>query len=150
MTIRTLPGTHPGGDKNKTKFVIKYNWVSPSGRGAGERLLSRLLNNASLTMLPVLGQVPKPERTQNRDIRWSVHTTLRFSSRKSPILGVWAAPAASNTITEGGERSPTFWTGFWGRRGRPNHNNCRFPAGPKTMHKKPKCTGSELCLRPKY
>jgi hypothetical protein len=31
-----------------------------------------------------------------------------------------------------GAKPPTFWNGFWGRRGRPDPRNRRFPAGPKT------------------
>ncbi len=56
---------------------------------------------------------------------------------ESSILEVWAAPAAPQTIPEGwGAKLPTFWNGFWGRRGHPGPKNQRFPAGQKPC---PKC-----------
>jgi hypothetical protein len=52
--------------------------------------------------------------------------------------GVWAAPAAPKTISEGGGLRPDLlaWC-FIGRRGRPDPNNRRIPADPKTTYKKP-------------
>ncbi len=58
-----------------------------------------------------------------------------WAVRKSSIFGVWTAPAAHKNIPEsGGLRPPTCWHGFWGRRGRPEPKNQRFPGGPKTMY----------------
>ena len=40
-----------------------------------------------------------------------------------------------------GAKPSTFWHGFLGRRGRPDAQDRRYPAGPKTMYKKTKCRG---------
>ncbi len=60
--------------------------------------------------------------------------------RKSSNFVVWAATAAPKAIPEGGGRSPPP-SGMvcWGRRGRPDPLDLRFPAGPKTMYSKPMC-----------
>ncbi len=41
---------------------------------------------------------------------------------------------AQNPSQKAGGFTPPFWNGLWGRRGRPDPKNHRFPAGPKTMY----------------
>jgi hypothetical protein len=63
-----------------------------------------------------------------------------WAGRKSSIFQVWEVPAAPKAIQEGGGRSPpSSGMVVWGRRGRPDPQNRRVPAGPKTMYEKPKC-----------
>ncbi len=58
------------------------------------------------------------------------------AGRKSSMFGVWAAPKPLQKV---GGFAPHLWNGVWGRRGRPNTKNRRFPAGPKIMYEEPKC-----------
>ncbi len=58
---------------------------------------------------------------------------------------VGAAGAAQTTKIDARRweaKPPTFGHGFWGRRGRPNPQNRRLPAGPKTMYSKFKCSAT--------
>ncbi len=50
------------------------------------------------------------------------------------FLGFGRPRRPPKNILEGGGLAPTFWNGFWGRRGRPDPKNRPFPAGPKTMY----------------
>ncbi len=87
-------------------------------------------------------QRPRLEKryiNQRRLTRESAYTWCFFSAgRKSRIFGVWAAPAAPQTIPKGGGlRPPPSGLLLGGRRGRPNPNNRRFLAGPQTINQQP-------------
>ncbi len=52
------------------------------------------------------------------------------------IRGLGGPGGPGNHAKMWGAKAPTFWTGFWSPRGRPDPENRRFP-GPKIMYRLP-------------
>jgi hypothetical protein len=68
-------------------------------------------------------------RSEGRD--WTLSTRIRFSRDLEIIdfCGLGGPGGPRNHSKKWGAKPPTFWKGFWSRRGRPDPNNLRFPAG---------------------
>ncbi len=83
-----------------------------------------------------------PDRELGRSGQLWLHTwvfNIWFWGRPE-IVDVWGlgGPGGqTNPSKRWGAKPPTVWNGFWGRLGRPDPKNRRFPAGPKNQ--KPKC-----------
>jgi len=77
--------------------------------------------------------------SRNPNVQDMMHTWVCqcdfLTDRKSSILGFWQAPGGQETFQkgEGGFAPATFLEGFPAARGRPDHQNRRFPVGQKII-----------------
>jgi hypothetical protein len=110
--VWSLGGTIEAKTRGRTRLdrrVLRGPRVAPSGQGPG---------------------VTRPS-IEGTWIPWGRPEIVDF-------WGLGDPGGPKNHSERWGAKPPIFWHGFGGRRGRPDPKNRRFPAGPKTMHSKPK------------
>ena len=85
-----------------------------------------------------VGWAPWSQECTNIDHTWVFNIWFLGPAGNRRVLRFEWLRRPQTPFKKVGGYAPTFWSGFWGRRGRPNFPNRRFPAGPKFMYEKTK------------